>query len=51
MHATSEVEVEIGAGIWTIPGEEIKGRKGRTSNFRVPITPETIHVIELASQH
>ena len=28
----------------------MKGRKGKTSDFRVPLTPEALHVIELASQ-
>ena len=42
---------EIDGDIWTIPGEKMKGRKGKTSDFRVPLTPEALHVIELASQH
>jgi integrase len=41
---------EIDGNIWTIPGEKMKGRKGKTSDFRVPLTPEALHVIELASQ-
>ena len=28
----------------------MKGRKGKTSDFRAPFTPEALHVIELASQ-
>ena len=28
----------------------MKGREGKTSDFRVPLTPEALHVIELASQ-
>ena len=28
----------------------MKGRKGKTSDFRVPLTPEALRVIELASQ-
>ena len=28
----------------------MKGRNGNTSNFRVPLSPEAPHVIELASQ-
>ncbi len=30
--------------------EAFEGRKGKTSDFRVPLTPEALHVIELASQ-
>ena len=41
---------EINGDIWTIPGEKMKGRKGKTADFRVPLTPEALHVIELASQ-
>ena len=41
---------EIDGDIWTIPGEKMKGRKGKTSDFRVPLTLEALHVIELASQ-
>ena len=41
---------EIDGDIWTIPGEKMKGRKGKTSDFRVLLTLEALHVIELASQ-
>ena len=41
---------EIDGDIWTIPREKMKGRKGKTSDFRVPLTPEALHVIEPASQ-
>ena len=41
---------EIDGNIWTIPGEKMKGRRGKTSDFRVPLKPEALHVIELASQ-
>ena len=41
---------EIDGDIWTIPGEQMKGLKGKTPSFRVPLTPEALHVIELASQ-
>ena len=41
---------EIEGDIWTIPGEKMKGRKGKTADFRVPLTPEALHVIKLASQ-
>ncbi|MEC8127289.1 MAG: integrase arm-type DNA-binding domain-containing protein [Pseudomonadota bacterium] len=41
---------EIDRDIWTIPGEKMKGRRGKTENFRAPISPEALHFIELASQ-
>ena len=41
---------EIDGDIWTIPGEKMKGRKGKTSDFRAPLTPEALHVIKLASR-
>ena len=41
---------EIDDDIWTIPGEKMKGLKGKTPSFRVPLAPEALHVIELASQ-
>ena len=41
---------EIDGDIWTIPGEKMKGRKGKTSDFRAPLTTEALHVIKLASQ-
>jgi integrase len=41
---------EIDGDFWTIPGEKMKGLKGKKPSFRVPLTPEALHVIELASQ-
>lgn len=35
--------------VWTIPADLMKGKKGMTDNFEVPITPEIAKVIELAS--
>ena len=35
-------------GVWTIPAEDMKGRKGTTEDFRVPLSEEAQHVIELA---
>ena len=34
--------------IWTIKGEDMKGRKGKTADFRVPLSSEASRVIELA---
>jgi integrase len=42
---------EIEDGIWTVPGEGMKGRKGKTQDFRVPLSPEALGVIEEAKRH
>lgn len=34
--------------IWTIPGEFMKGPKGKTPDFRIPLSPEALKVVELA---
>ena len=39
----------VEGGVWTIPGEEMKGARDRTSDFRVPLSAEARRVIELAS--
>lgn len=39
---------EIQGDVWTVPGEKMKGRKGTTADFRVPLSTEALHVIELA---
>jgi integrase len=39
---------QIDGEVWTIPGEDMKGRKGKTSDFRVPLSAEAQRVIELA---
>lgn len=36
---------EINGDVWTIPGEKQKGRKGKTPDFRVPLTPQALAVI------
>lgn len=35
-------------GIWTIKGEELKGRKGDDLDFRVPVTQEMLRIVDLA---
>ncbi len=35
-------------GIWTIPARIIKGRRGATEDFRVPLSNEALAVIEMA---
>jgi integrase len=37
---------QIKEGIWTIPGENIKGRKGNVADFRIPITAEMQAVMD-----
>lgn len=39
-------ESQIDGDVWTIPGEAQKGRKDRTPDFRVPLVPEALAVIE-----
>lgn len=38
----------IEGDVWTIPAELMKGRKGKTADFRVPLSQEAQRVIELA---
>lgn len=46
-----EVHVDqIEGDIWTIPAEDVKGRKGKTKPFRVPLVPEALRVLDAASQ-
>ncbi|WP_082677580.1 tyrosine-type recombinase/integrase [Ruegeria profundi] len=42
---------QISGNVWTIPGEFMKGRKGATSDFRVPLSQESRRVIDLALPH
>ncbi|MBY3301513.1 integrase arm-type DNA-binding domain-containing protein [Rhizobium laguerreae] len=39
---------QIQADVWTIPGEKQKGRKDKTPDFRVPLVPEALAIIEHA---
>lgn len=39
---------QIEGGVWTIPGDAMKGRKGATDAFRVPLSREALAVIEAA---
>lgn len=41
----------IDGSVWTIPGEAMKGRVGKTSDFRVPLSNEALAVIERAKPH
>ena len=44
-------EEQIDGDIWTIPAEDMKGRKDATSDFRVPLSPEALEVITQARSH
>lgn len=39
---------QIEGDIWTVPGPMMKGRKGTTTDFRVPLSTEALAVIEQA---
>jgi integrase len=39
---------QIDGDVWTIPAEAVKGRKGATAAFRVPLSREALRCIELA---
>ena len=39
---------QIEGDVWTIPGEGMKGRRDATPDFRVPLSPEALAVIEQA---
>jgi integrase len=39
---------DIDGDVWTVPGEDMKGRKGVTPDFRVPLQDEAMRVIEAA---
>jgi integrase len=38
-------EDQIDGTVWTIPGETMKGRKGKTPDFRIPLSSEAMEVI------
>lgn len=42
---------QIDGDVWVIPGEALKGRKGVTKDFRVPLSEEALAVIELAEEN
>jgi integrase len=42
---------QIEGDIWTIPAEGMKGRKGATEAFRVPLSTEAQRIIDLARPH
>ncbi len=42
---------QIDGDVWTIPAEAMKGRKGATESFRVPLSTEAQRIIDLARPH
>lgn len=42
---------QIDGNVWTVPAENMKGRKGATADFRVPLSREALRVIDLARPH
>ena len=42
---------QIEGDVWTIPAEAMKGRKGSTEDFRVPLSAEAKRIIERALPH
>ena len=44
-------ESQIDGDVWTIPGEAMKGRKGTTSAFRVPLSSEALGNVNAARRH
>ena len=42
---------QIEGDVWTVPGEGMKGRKGATDDFRVPLSTEAQRIIDLARPH
>lgn len=39
---------QIDGDVWTVPADTLKGRKNKTSDYRMPLSAEALHVIELA---
>lgn len=42
---------QIDGDVWTVPAEAMKGRKGATEAFRVPLSNEAQRIIDLARPH
>jgi len=42
---------QIEGDVWTVPAEFMKGRKGATNPFRVPLSPEAQRIVDLARPH
>lgn len=44
-------EDQFDGDVWTIPGESMKGKRDKTPDFRVPLSPEALSVIAEARPH
>lgn len=44
-------ENQISGNVWTVPGEAMKGRKGATSDYRIPLSAEAMRVLDRAYRH
>ena len=44
-------EDQIDGDVWTIPADAMKGRRDKTSDFRIPLSTEALRVIALARAH
>ena len=42
---------QIEGDVWTVPAEAMKGRKGATVDYRVPLSSEAQRIIDLARPH
>lgn len=42
---------QIEGEVWTVPAAQMKGRKGATQDFRVPLSKEALRIIDLAHPH
>lgn len=42
---------QIEGDVWTVPAEGMKGRKGASEDFRVPLSTEAQRIIDLARPH
>jgi integrase len=43
-------EFDLKNAVWTIPAVNMKGQKGKTEDFRCPLSPEAVKVLELAAK-
>jgi integrase len=44
-------ERQLEGDLWTVPGEAMKGRRGATKDFRVPLSEEAMAIIREARTH
>jgi integrase len=42
---------QLEGDVWTVPAEAMKGRKGATADYRVPLSTEAQRIIDLARPH